>query len=153
MLGNRTPPPPPPQSWNSIPMSSCRSIAVYRLFSCFHSLVDEWILWFSFNIDESYWFLYMLQGNVHLKEHACKVVCHEIGHLYGIRHCAFFECLMNGSNRLITGDRQAPLLLLPRVSQQAVLTISNVWRSLGSFHWSKYVYLSDIVNFFIGLYM
>lgn len=31
---------------------------------------------------------------------AGKVMCHEIGHMFGIRHCIYFSCLMNGSNHL-----------------------------------------------------
>ena len=26
---------------------------------------------------------------------ACMVLCHELGHLFGIKHCIFYECLMN----------------------------------------------------------
>lgn len=29
---------------------------------------------------------------------ACKVMAHEIGHIFGIKHCVYFNCLMNGSN-------------------------------------------------------
>lgn len=27
---------------------------------------------------------------------ACKIMAHEISHMFGIRHCIFFKCLMNG---------------------------------------------------------
>lgn len=27
-----------------------------------------------------------------------KVLCHELGHLFGLSHCIWFQCLMNGSN-------------------------------------------------------
>nr|XP_022328287.1 archaemetzincin-2-like isoform X2 [Crassostrea virginica] len=43
---------------------------------------------------------------------ACKVMCHEIGHMYGIHHCVFFECLMNGSNHLQEADT-GPSFLCP----------------------------------------
>ena len=39
-------------------------------------------------------------------------MCHEIGHMYGIRHCVFFECLMNGSNHLQEADKR-PSFLCP----------------------------------------
>ncbi|XP_071176779.1 archaemetzincin-2-like isoform X1 [Mytilus edulis] len=42
----------------------------------------------------------------------CKTMCHEIGHMFGLRHCVFYECLMNGSNSLEEADRH-PLFLCP----------------------------------------
>eukprot|EP00937_MAST-01D_sp_MAST-1D-sp2_P002841 g2841.t1 len=41
-----------------------------------------------------------------------KVLTHELGHIFGIRHCTFFECLMCGCNHLQEFDRQ-PLFLCP----------------------------------------
>ena len=43
---------------------------------------------------------------------AMKVISHETGHAFGIRHCIHFHCLMNGSNHLNETDR-APLHLCP----------------------------------------
>eukprot|EP00486_Rosalina_sp_Unknown_P006106 CAMPEP_0201569730 /NCGR_PEP_ID=MMETSP0190_2-20130828/11575_1 /ASSEMBLY_ACC=CAM_ASM_000263 /TAXON_ID=37353 /ORGANISM="Rosalina sp." /LENGTH=279 /DNA_ID=CAMNT_0047992391 /DNA_START=685 /DNA_END=1524 /DNA_ORIENTATION=- len=40
------------------------------------------------------------------------VLLHEIGHLFGLEHCPYFECLMNGANHLVEGDA-APLWLCP----------------------------------------
>jgi len=34
----------------------------------------------------------------------CKVLAHEIGHMYGLYHCVHFRCLMNGSNNLPESD-------------------------------------------------
>ena len=31
---------------------------------------------------------------------------HETGHMFGLSHCAVYECCMNGSNSLIESDRQ-----------------------------------------------
>lgn len=28
----------------------------------------------------------------------CHIMCHEIGHQFGLRHCIYYECLMNGIN-------------------------------------------------------
>lgn len=43
---------------------------------------------------------------------SCKVLAHETGHMFGLMHCVFFECLMNGSNHLgETDDR--PMHLCP----------------------------------------
>ena len=31
---------------------------------------------------------------------SCKVLSHEMGHMFGLYHCVFYECIMNGSNHL-----------------------------------------------------
>jgi archaemetzincin len=41
-----------------------------------------------------------------------KVMAHEIGHMYGMTHCTFFECGLNGSNHLEEADRR-PVYLCP----------------------------------------
>jgi archaemetzincin len=43
---------------------------------------------------------------------ALKVISHETGHAFGIKHCTHFHCLMNGSNSLAETDR-APLHFCP----------------------------------------
>lgn len=45
-------------------------------------------------------------------ERSCKVLAHEIGHMFGIAHCTYYECLMNGSGHLEEDFRQ-PLHLCP----------------------------------------
>ncbi len=42
----------------------------------------------------------------------CKVLAHEACHMLGLRHCVYFNCLMNGSNSLAESDRR-PLHLCP----------------------------------------
>jgi len=32
------------------------------------------------------------------KRRACHVIVHEIGHMFGIWHCVYYECTMNGFN-------------------------------------------------------
>jgi archaemetzincin len=41
-----------------------------------------------------------------------KVMGHELGHMFGMDHCAYFECMMNGSNHLEEADRR-PMHLCP----------------------------------------
>ena len=41
-----------------------------------------------------------------------KLSVHEMGHMFGLRHCVFYECVMNGSNSLAESDRH-PLHLCP----------------------------------------
>ena len=43
---------------------------------------------------------------------ACKTMSHEIGHMFGVRHCIYHEWLMNGSNKIEEADLK-PLLLCP----------------------------------------
>jgi archaemetzincin len=43
---------------------------------------------------------------------SCRVLAHEGCHMFGMRHCVFFNCLMNGSNHLAESDRR-PLHLCP----------------------------------------
>ncbi|MBE2286121.1 MAG: hypothetical protein IAE77_21880 [Prosthecobacter sp.] len=43
---------------------------------------------------------------------SCKVLAHETGHMFGLMHCVFFECLMNGSNHLDETDTR-PMHLCP----------------------------------------
>ena len=47
-----------------------------------------------------------------LTRRSCKVLFHETGHMFGIRHCVHFSCVMNGSNNLTENDAQ-PMHLCP----------------------------------------
>ncbi len=42
----------------------------------------------------------------------CKVLAHETGHMFGLAHCIYYRCLMNGSNHLGELDAR-PLHLCP----------------------------------------
>lgn len=43
---------------------------------------------------------------------SCKVLNHEAGHMFGLSHCVFYHCSMNGSNSLAETDR-APIHFCP----------------------------------------
>ena len=43
---------------------------------------------------------------------SCKVLAHETAHIFGLAHCIYFSCLMNGSNHLAESDRR-PLHVCP----------------------------------------
>ena len=43
---------------------------------------------------------------------SCDVLVHETGHMFGIRHCIHYHCIMNGSNHLDESDA-APMHLCP----------------------------------------
>ena len=41
-----------------------------------------------------------------------QVMAHEVGHMFNLRHCPYFSCLMNGSNHLEEAEKK-PLHLCP----------------------------------------
>ena len=43
---------------------------------------------------------------------SCRILAHETGHMFGLQHCIFFKCIMNGSNHLKESDSR-PLHLCP----------------------------------------
>lgn len=43
---------------------------------------------------------------------SCKVLAHETAHMFGVEHCIWYRCLMNGSNHLAEADAR-PLHLCP----------------------------------------
>ncbi|RXM33821.1 Archaemetzincin-2, partial [Acipenser ruthenus] len=43
---------------------------------------------------------------------SCKTLTHEIGHIFGLKHCQWLRCVMQGSNHLEESDRR-PLDLCP----------------------------------------
>ena len=47
-----------------------------------------------------------------LLQRSMKVLTHETGHMFGLTHCVYFNCVMNGSNHLQESDRR-PLHLCP----------------------------------------
>ena len=47
-----------------------------------------------------------------LLRRSCKVLAHETSHMFGLAHCIYLNCLMNGSNHLAESDRR-PLHLCP----------------------------------------
>lgn len=68
---------------------------------------------------------------------ALKVMSHELGHMFGIVHCVYFECVMNGSNSLAETDGE-PMHLCP-VDLRKVLHITGMqpverYRQLATFY-------------------
>jgi archaemetzincin len=67
---------------------------------------------------------------------SCKVLAHETSHMFGIQHCIYFNCLMNGSNHLEESDRR-PLHLCPvdlrKLHYSIGFDISERYRSLLDF--------------------
>jgi len=51
-------------------------------------------------------------GEQMLLQRSCKVLAHETAHMFGIQHCIWYRCIMNGSNHLAESDAR-PLQLCP----------------------------------------
>ena len=68
-------------------------------------------------------------------ERACKVVTHELGHIFGLKHCIYFTCLMGGVNHVGELVRQ-PLLLCPACLQKLI----------HSFHWDLKARYEDLAR-------
>jgi len=47
-----------------------------------------------------------------LLRRSCKVLVHEMGHMFGLKHCIYFRCVLNGSNHLKESDSR-PMHLCP----------------------------------------
>mmetsp|Transcript_72816 Transcript_72816/g.144711 ORF Transcript_72816/g.144711 Transcript_72816/m.144711 type:complete len:113 (-) Transcript_72816:836-1174(-) len=53
------------------------------------------------------------------------VLCHEALHLFGIKHCVYASCLMNGSNHLEEAESR-PFTLCPVDLRKLQLTLDQV---------------------------
>jgi len=74
-----------------------------------------------------------------LLQRSCKVLAHEMTHMFGIHHCIYFHCLMNGSNHLAESDAR-PMHLCPvdlRKLQRSIgFDVVEQYRRLLQFHLS-----------------
>ena len=65
------------------------------------------------------------------------VVSHELGHAFGISHCTWYACAMNGSNHLEEADRR-PLHLCPvdlrKLQRSAGFDVRERYERLGAFY-------------------
>ena len=89
----------PEESWNFVfgQASTKRRVGVFS-FARYHPS------WRDDETDEA--------GNKTALVRALKVLTHETGHMFGIRHCTHFQCNMNGANSLDEADR-SPEYLCP----------------------------------------
>ncbi|KAK5850626.1 hypothetical protein PBY51_001489 [Eleginops maclovinus] len=53
---------------------------------------------------------------------SCKTMTHEIGHMFGLKHCQWLSCVMQGSNHLEESDRR-PLDFCPICLRKLQVTI------------------------------
>merc|ERR1711907_20985 len=78
----------------------------------------------------------------HFLRRCCSVLVHEIGHLFGLAHCVWFECNMNGSNHDEESDNR-PMHLCP-------VELHKLYHSLGG---KLDIHLRDrqLADFFEGV--
>lgn len=68
-------------------------------------------------------------SDAHFLRRCCMVLVHEIGHLFGIRHCVWARCVMNGSNHLGESESR-PFALCPTDLRKLADTLA---RGVGGF--------------------
>ena len=55
-------------------------------------------------------FSFARYGNgVALLKKSCKTMAHEVGHIFGLKHCIYYHCILNGNN----GNEYAPMHCCP----------------------------------------
>ena len=68
---------------------------------------------------------------------SAKVLAHETAHMFGLLHCTFYSCLMNGSNHLDEADSR-PLHLCPvclrKLQSSVKFDVADRYRKLEAFY-------------------
>jgi len=68
---------------------------------------------------------------------SCKVLAHETGHMFGMYHCIYYQCCMNGSNHLKESDSR-PIHLCPvclrKLYYSIGFDINSRYRELSRFY-------------------
>ncbi len=83
-------------------------------------------------------------------QRSCKVLVHEIAHMFGLHHCVYFACVANGSNHMVETDRQ-PQSLCPVCLRKLQLATGfdpiKRYQALGRFYRKRKWYEDlDFVN-------
>lgn len=68
---------------------------------------------------------------------SCHILVHETGHMFGITHCTWFECIMCGSNHLAESDSRpmhACPVCLRKLHSSAKFDLVTRYRKLLTFH-------------------
>jgi archaemetzincin len=85
------------------------------------------------------WSLYRLSEGGRLVDRTLKISMHEVGHMFGMRHCIKYECLMSGTNHLAETDRR-PLDNCPECMGKVAWSMNydpvTRYKSLAAF-WKK----------------
>ncbi|XP_039254264.1 archaemetzincin-2-like [Styela clava] len=76
---------------------------------------------------------------------ACKVMTHEVCHMFGLKHCIYMQCLMNGTNHLQESDRRPPQLCPVCLRKlQAALNFDVLERYKALLKWTSSIYRKDV---------
>jgi archaemetzincin len=83
----------------------------------------------------------------------CRTASHELGHCFGIDHCVYSACVMQGSASLAEDVRQPPYLCLVDLSKimRAIDTIRRRERRLGDYMYERYEALREYCRRFEGV--
>ena len=76
---------------------------------------------------------------------SCQVLVHETGHMFGIKHCTWFECVMCGSNHLGESDSRpmhACPVCLRKLHSSAKFDLKSRYQNLLNFY-QKHGFTSD----------
>ncbi|HEX2860371.1 MAG TPA: archaemetzincin [Lacunisphaera sp.] len=68
---------------------------------------------------------------------SCKVLVHETAHMFGLRHCVHYDCVVNGSNHLAESDRKPQHLCpvcLRKLHHATALGLGQRYRDLAAFY-------------------
>ncbi|XP_033758842.1 archaemetzincin-2-like [Pecten maximus] len=85
------------------------------------------------------------KGSNSIMKRACKTMCHEIGHMFGLSHCVYFSCIMNGSNHLEESDKRSIFLCpvcLRKLHFICQFDIIERYKLMASF-WSEHGYKEE----------
>lgn len=72
----------------------------------------------------------------------CKIVAHEVLHMFGLGHCVFFQCMMNGSGHISEDDSQ-PMHLCPVDLRKFVYLAKEKDNQFSVINW-----MSNLAKFF-----
>lgn len=61
------------------------------------------------------------------RSRVCRTASHELGHCFGIDHCVYYACIMQGSASLMEDSRQPPFLCPVDLSKVVQATGADVW--------------------------
>ncbi|KRX09043.1 hypothetical protein PPERSA_01930 [Pseudocohnilembus persalinus] len=75
-----------------------------------------------------------------------KTIVHEISHIFGLKHCGYYECVMKGSNHLQESDNK-PIQMCPnclrKLQHQINFDIKKRYQQIISYMKEKKIFQND----------